>query len=197
MTDKNILALDLGTKTGWAIFKKDAQGMLDMGEGYVVDRPITSGTLKLQPTSKINSHAERCIILESWLNSLPKNSTNFGVLDNPLNSLLYGNGDYIMSHKIDIVYFELVQQGVMARAAVELYGAFKTTIYKWAIENNIECVGVPVGTWKKAFQGKGNATKDMVKEKVKTIFPNFKGDDNEADAIGILHYALGLGEKLK
>lgn len=51
---------------------------------------------------------------------------------------------------------------VLARAATssELIGAFRATVVTWCEENNIPCIGIPIGTIKKRATSKGNASKE-------------------------------------
>lgn len=49
--------------------------------------------------------------------------------------------------------------------------------------------GIPVGTIKKHATGKGNASKDEMIEAMKAR-GHSPADDNEADALALLHYAL-------
>jgi len=59
----------------------------------------------------------------------------------------------------------------------------------WAEMRGVPYQGVPVGTIKKSATGKGNASKAMMIEAARKrgFFPK---DDNEADAIAILLWAL-------
>ena len=63
------------------------------------------------------------------------------------------------------------------------------TLTAWAETRGVPYQGVPVGTIKKHATGKGNASKAMMIEAAQA-----RGyrpvDDNEADAIAILHWAL-------
>lgn len=89
---------------------------------------------------------------------------------------------------IHVVYFEEVRrhQGV---DAAHVYGGLMATLTSWCEHHNIAYGGVPVGTIKKHATGAGNASKgDMI------AAMNAKGhpitDDNEADALAILYWAL-------
>ena len=92
---------------------------------------------------------------------------------------------------IDTVYFEEVRRHVGVDAA-HAYGGFLATLTAWCEHHNIPYQGVPVGTIKKHATGKGNASKDEMIASVQ-----FRGhtpvDDNEADALALLHWALEHG----
>lgn len=59
----------------------------------------------------------------------------------------------------------------------------------WCEQHNIPYQGVPVGTIKKNATGKGNAGKqEMIAAAIKR--GHAPGDDNEADALALLHWAI-------
>lgn len=63
----------------------------------------------------------------------------------------------------------------------------------WCESHNIPYQGVPVGTIKKHATGKGNAGKDEMILAV-TQRGHSPSDDNEADALAILHWAIETQE---
>lgn len=148
----NILALDLGSSTGWAL--QDATGR------------ITSGTETFRP-QRFEGGGMRFLRFKRWLNEL-KLSTD----------------------DIHAVYFEEVRRHIGVDAA-HAYGGFMATLTAWCEHHQIPYSGVPVGTIKKHATGKGNAGKDeMIKAaKDKGFNPD---DDNEADALALLGYAMTL-----
>jgi Holliday junction resolvasome RuvABC endonuclease subunit len=92
---------------------------------------------------------------------------------------------------IGAVYFEEVRshRGV---AAAHAYGAFLGHLTAWAEMNRIAYLGVPVGTIKRHIIGKGNADKEAVIAAVRALGFD-PGDDNEADALALLDWALKTG----
>jgi Holliday junction resolvasome RuvABC endonuclease subunit len=93
---------------------------------------------------------------------------------------------------IDAVYFEEVRRHVGVDAA-HAYGGFLATLTAWCEHHQIPYRGVPVGTIKKHATGKGNASKDeMIAAVIKRGFS--PADDNEADALALLHWALDTQE---
>lgn len=91
---------------------------------------------------------------------------------------------------IDTVYMEEVRRHVGVDAA-HAYGGFLATLTAWCEHHNIPYQGVPVGTIKRSAAGKGNANKDAMIEAAKRL-GHSTSNDNEADAICLLHYAMGL-----
>lgn len=77
-------------------------------------------------------------------------------------------------------------------AAAHTYGAFLGQLTAWCELHHVPYQGVPVGTIKKHATGRGNAGKDAVIAAmlVKGFHP---ADDNEADALAILQWALEGG----
>lgn len=93
------------------------------------------------------------------------------------------------SDGIQAVYYEDVKQPFASNLAARAYCGFLAIVEAWAAINNIPLHGVGVGTVKKAWTGKGNASKsEMVaaarQRGIKVV------DDNEADAVAILSLAL-------
>ena len=93
---------------------------------------------------------------------------------------------------IDAVYFEEVRRHLGVDAA-HAYGGFMAHLTAWCEHHQIPYQGVPVGTIKKFATGKGNASKDEVIAAMRA-----KGhpvtDDNEADALALLHWAIETQE---
>lgn len=145
-----LLALDLGTTTGWALRTGDAR--------------ILSGTASFKP-SRYDGGGMRYLRFGSWLDQLE-----------------------IDASTIDAVYFEEVRRHVGTDAA-HLYGGFLATLTSWCEQRSVPYQGVPVGTIKRHVTSKGNADKDAVLAAIRArgFFPS---DDNEADAIGILLWAI-------
>jgi Holliday junction resolvasome RuvABC endonuclease subunit len=92
---------------------------------------------------------------------------------------------------IGAVYFEEVRfhRGVTAAHA---YGGYLAHLTAWAEMFKIPYRGVPVGTIKRHVTGRGNADKDAVIAAVRALgFDPL--DDNEADALALLYWALKTG----
>ena len=86
------------------------------------------------------------------------------------------------------VYFEEVRAH-KGTAAAHTYGAFLGQLSAWCEANGVAYLGVPVATIKKHATGKGNAGKDLVIEAMRARGYQ-PADDNEADALAILHWAM-------
>lgn len=148
---KTILALDLGTNTGFAIYSGK----------------IKSGTKNFKAT-RFQSSDRRFVNFRKELEAIHK-------------SLILG---------LRMVYFEEVRKHIGVDAA-HCYGGFKAILTTFCEDHEIPYQGVPVGTIKKHITGKGNADKLSVIKAVQALGYNPK-DDNEADAIALLEYAMQL-----
>ena len=73
--------------------------------------------------------------------------------------------------------------------AAHIFGGLLATLTAWCEQRGIAYQGVPVGTIKRFIAGKGNADKDAVIAAVRArgFAP---ADDNEADALAILLWAI-------
>ena len=149
-----ILAIDLGTLTGWALSADD--------------KHITSGSECFKP-QRFEGGGMRYLRFKRWLTEIKQTADT-----------------------IDAVYFEEVRRHVGVDAA-HAYGGFLATLTAWCEHHQIPYQGVPVGTIKKHATGKGNASKDeMIAAIIKRGFT--PSDDNEADALALLHWALETQE---
>ncbi len=89
---------------------------------------------------------------------------------------------------ISAVYFEEVRRHAGVDAA-HAYGGFLATLTAWCEHHHIPYSGVPVATIKKHATGKGNADKAAMVAAMQAL--GFKPtDDNEADALALLCWAL-------
>ncbi|MDP1584969.1 MAG: hypothetical protein Q8M18_16235 [Bradyrhizobium sp.] len=145
-----ILALDLGTTTGWALRTSDGL--------------ITSGTASFRP-SRYDGGGMRYVRFRAWLDSIAEDSGIPGA-----------------------IHFEEVRRHIGTDAA-HLYGGFLATLTAWCEQRDIAYQGVPVGTIKRHITGKGNADKAAVIAAVRAR-GYAPADDNEADAIAILLWAI-------
>ena len=147
---KTILALDLGTTTGWAI------------RGF--DGLITSGTVSFKP-GRYDGGGMRYLRFTNWLTEIDR-----------------------LSGPIEAIYFEEVRRHAGTDAA-HVYGGLMATLETWAELRGVPYQGVPVGTIKKFLTGQGNANKQaMIDAARKRGFS--PTDDNEADAVAILLWAI-------
>lgn len=90
--------------------------------------------------------------------------------------------------KVDLIIYEAVQSHSSIYAA-HLYGAWISTIQAHGERYGIPYSGVPVGTIKKHWTGNGNAKKQAMIDEARKRGFNPK-DDNAADALAILDYAM-------
>ena len=149
-----LLALDLGTQTGWALSSGD--------------RDIISGSESFKP-SRFDGGGMRYLRFKRWLTELKSHTDG-----------------------IDAIYFEEVRRHAGVDAA-HAYGGFMAHLTAWCEHHGIPYQGVPVGTIKKHATGKGNASKELM-IKVVEQRGHQPVDDNEADAIALLYWALDTQE---
>ena len=149
-TTPSILALDLGSTTGWAIRNSRCR--------------ILHGTAEFRP-SRFEGGGMRYLRFGKWLDQTLE-----------------------VTGGIDAVYFEEVRRHIGTDAA-HTYGGFLAALTSWCEAKAIAYQGVPVGTIKRFATGKGNADKQAMIAAVRErgFEPT---DDNEADAIAILLWAI-------
>lgn len=145
---------------------------LDLGTtmGWAVrmaDGAIHSGAVSFRP-SRYDGGGMRYLRFRSWLDGFAADAGGPGA-----------------------VYFEEVRRHVGTDAA-HLYGGFLATLTAWCEQRGVAYEGVPVGTIKRHVTGKGNADKAAVMAAIRArgFAP---ADDNEADAIAILLWAIETG----
>jgi Holliday junction resolvasome RuvABC endonuclease subunit len=155
-TKTNILALDLGTTTGWAL--RSAQG------------PIAHGFVSFK-SQRFEGGGMRYLRFRRWLDDLRETVCRTGT-----------------SPGIDALYFEEVRRHLGVDAA-HVYGGLLATLTAWCEYHQIPYQGVPVGTIKRHATGKGNASKAEVIAAIRSLGHPVT-DDNEADALALLHCAL-------
>ncbi len=145
-----LLALDLGTTTGWAM--------------QLADGSIVSGTFSFRP-GRYEGGGLRFLRFRSWLEEMLRSAPGLAT-----------------------VHFEEVRRHVGTDAA-HIYGGFLAHLAAWCEMKIIPYQGVSVGTIKRHATGKGNADKQAVVAAIKS-----RGfapiDDNEADAIALLLWAI-------
>ena len=145
-----ILALDLGTTTGWALRGSDGH--------------ISSGSESFRP-QRFEGGGMRYLRFKRWLTDIKQCNAS-----------------------IDQVVFEEVRRHAGVDAA-HAYGGFMGQLTAWCEHHQIPYQGVPVGTIKKHATGKGNANKDAMLAAVRG-WGYAPVDDNEADALALLHWAI-------
>ena len=150
MNKQTILALDLGTTTGWALLGRDGS--------------TTSGSEPFKP-QRFEGGGMRYLRFKRWLTEIKQ-----------------------VAESIDAVYFEEVRRHMGVDAA-HAYGGFMAHLTAWCEYHQIPYQGVPVGTIKKHATGRGNASKDemIAAAKARGYAPV---DDNEADALALLNWAV-------
>jgi len=125
---------------------------------------ITSGTVSFRP-NRYDGGGMRYLRFQNWLTEMDR-----------------------LSGPIATIWYEEVRRHAGTDAA-HVYGGLMATLTAWAEQQGIPYQGVPVGTIKKHATGKGNANKAAMisAAQARGYSP---ADDNEADAIAILHWAI-------
>ena len=153
-----VLALDLGTCTGWAL--QDRGGR------------ICSGSQPFRP-QRYEGGGMRFLRFQRWLTELSRAAAPSAGL------------------AIDQVVFEEVRRHAGVDAA-HAYGGFLGQLGSFCEHHHIPYQGVPVGTIKRFITGKGNASKAEVITAIRAL-GHCPVDDNEADALALLHWAIASG----
>lgn len=132
-----------------------------------------------------------------WFCLIPDEPAVFGTMDLTPNRFEGGGMRYLRfqqelsklqeAYAPDIVVFEEVRRHLSAASATA-YGAYKAFLMVWCETHSVPYTSVPVGTWKKALCGQGNASKELVKACIKRLGFDVKTFD-EADAAGIALFA--------
>jgi len=146
-----LLALDLGTKTGWAVLPRSGV--------------IASGVNAFRP-GRFEGAGMAFLRFGKFLADLDRDAGPF-----------------------DAVVFEEVRAHAGTLAA-QVYGGFLAHLTAWCERQGTPYLGVPVATIKRHATGKGNAGKAEVIRAIEAqgFAP---ADDNEADALAILAWAIG------
>jgi hypothetical protein len=131
---------------------------------HSADGQILSGTVSFRP-SRYDGGGIRYLRFRAWLDSMARDAAGIGV-----------------------VHYEEIRRHLSTDAA-HVHGGLLATLTAWCEQNAIPYQGVPVGTIKRFIAGKGNADKAAVIAAIRArgFSP---ADDNEADAIAILLWAI-------
>jgi hypothetical protein len=155
-----LLALDLGTTTGYALLDGQA---------------IISGSMSFKP-QRFEGGGMRYLRFKRWLDDV--NDPGFGKQNGKITEIVF---EEVRAHK--------------GNAAAHAYGGFLASLTTWCEERGMPYSAAPVGNIKKFATGKGNSNKEAMIAAV-TSWGYAPGDDNEADAIALLHMRmvdLGVG----
>ncbi|MGV2894184.1 hypothetical protein ACNPPY_00180 [Achromobacter sp. AGC78] len=155
----NILALDLGTKTGFALRRRDGS--------------TRHGTEVFTPR-KSWSEGQKWARYRAWLAGI--------INDEKIHRVVY---EQVIRHEV---------KGRPLWDAAHAYGAFEAITHMVCDGFNIQAHGVNLATVKKSFTGSGRAKKeDMISQAEVRGFKVV--DDNNADALAILHWAVDQERK--
>lgn len=96
----------------------------------------------------------------------------------------------VESFDVDKIYYEKVHFSTNTYAT-QAHGAYRSMVELVADEHNAEIEGIAVRTVKKSLTGRGNASKHGMMVYAEKYVGYKIEDDNEADAIGVLHAGRG------
>ena len=102
--------------------------------------------------------------------------------------MLFLNGLNQAAGPLDLVFFEEVRRHLGVDAA-HAYGGFMAHLTAWCEKEAIAYEAVPVGTIKRHATGRGNACKNLMMKAARDR-GHQPVDDNEADALALLYWAL-------
>ena len=94
----------------------------------------------------------------------------------------------MLAYGAELVIFEEVRKH-MGTAAAHVYGGIVAVLMSTCEDMGIPYSSCPVGVWKKAVVGKGNAKKATIRSYVQAHFKSDCISFDEADAICILEWA--------
>lgn len=128
------------------------------------DGGIVSGTMSFR-SGRYEGGGMRYLRFRSWLDEIDR-----------------------LSGPVATIWFEEVRNHKGVDAS-HVFGGLMATLTAWAEQRGIPYAGVPVGTIKRHATGKGNAPKEAMIAAMKARGFN-PSDDNEADAVAILLWAI-------
>ncbi|XGA09072.1 MAG: Holliday junction resolvase [Wolbachia endosymbiont of Xenopsylla cheopis] len=131
---------------------------------------IESGSKSFH-VSRFSGGGMQFLNFSNWLNSLKQKFSN-----------------------ISVVYFEEVRRHLGTDAA-HIYGGFLAHLTAWCENHSLPYQGVAAKTIKRFITGNGNASKSAVIAAIKNkgFTPS---DDNEADSLALLFYAMNLNNNI-
>jgi hypothetical protein len=173
-----ILAIDPGTKLGWA--------------RNVETDMIVTGKLDLSG-SRYDSSAMRYLRFREWLHEVSAGDPT--LYDGPLDRVDLIAYEEVRNHQSSYIDPKTgMRQTRYATDAAHFYGGLQAILLAFCEDHQIPCEAIPVGTWKKHLTGKGNASKETYRQCALTRVANrsnrpeesIKLSEDEAAAVGIL-----------
>lgn len=158
---RNLLALDLATRTGWALMEN---GRLESGaDTFDVKRGESPGT--------------RYMRFNRWLDGMVFAQATNG----------QGLVESVGAPRVGLIVYE--QSHNRGGAATEVAAGFTTRVQEFCARHGIEHAACHTQTLKKFVTGRGNADKAAMIEAVSRRWRRIE-DDNEGDAIALCFWAL-------
>ena len=173
---KTILALDIATLTGWAY--RDSEGVVTAG-CWVLSKPDEIATAaKLRKDRTLD----------------PRIPALYRCLRDIWNAHRTGNGS--PHNPVDFLVFEDVQFSRYTMQT-QLWASLRAAVWLFCYNYDVPRDCIAVGTLKKLATGAGNADKSAMIAAATEQFPtvDFKLDDNAADALHLLQWAITLTKR--
>lgn len=167
---KSILALDLGTTTGWAF--RNRAGIVTAGSWLLQTKAATTAAAKLRMDRRLDA---RIPALFAKLVGMYRDH------ENPIDFMVFE----------DVQFSQYTQQ-------TQLWSSFRAVMWLFAAHNAIDIDCCPVKTLKKFGTGNGAADKAQMMREAARLFPNVPiVDDNCADALHLLSWARTITTRAK
>lgn len=104
--------------------------------------------------------------------------------------------NYILQYNPDCIALEDGYIGGNARTSM-MIGMARGVVMAVAGAHSLPVYCYPPSVVKKAFTGKGNASKELIQEHARILYPDRDFGEDEADAIAIAHTHCTLGGQTK
>lgn len=172
---KTLLALDLGTTTGWAY--RDASGKVTAGSWPLQEEAARKRAAKARLDRRLDP---RIPALYQRLRLLwADHKCDAGLVNYPVDFLVFE----------DVQFSRYTMQ-------TQLWSSFRAAVWLFCYIHNVETDCIPVTALKKLATGSGAADKDFMVREATKLFPAITiVDDNCADALHLLRWAITITKR--
>lgn len=168
---KTILALDLGTTTGWAY--RSRSGAITAGSWLLASDKAIKRAAKARMDRRLD---DRIPALHGRLIGVWRDHFHENGVEEPIDFLVFE----------DVQFSSYTQQ-------TQLWASFRAVVWLFCKHHNVTIDCCPVKTLKKFATGSGIANKDFMVQEAEKFFPDIPiVDDNCADALHLLRWAVTL-----
>jgi Holliday junction resolvasome RuvABC endonuclease subunit len=171
---KTILAIDLGTTTGWAY--RSRSGGITAGAWLLQDEKARKLAAKARLDRRLDA---RIPALYGKLRAVWADNIADGTANNPV--------DFLVFEDVEFSQYTLQTQ---------LWSSLRAALWLFAHRHGIITDCINVKTLKKLATGSGGADKDFMIRTATKLFPNVTiVDDNCADALHLLQWAMTITKR--